>query len=484
MQRTAVRAMIVTVALVATGMTAGQPATAAQRVPVAHFVVLAEKGAPLARTEASVRHAGGRVLRSWPQIGVVVATAPNASFAAAVRPLPGVVAAGATRNLVELSGAAPAADSSAVDGQLGPAATEPLAENQWSMRQIRADRANEISGGSRDVVVGVLDSGIEAGHPDLAPNIDASRSFGCGDEGIPDTSPAAWAPQPNAFPHGTAVAGIVAAAQNGVGIAGVAPNVRIASVRMSDSDGFIYPEHVICGYVWAAEHGIDVINASWLADPWLRWCDDDADQAAGLEAMRRAIDYAAEHGVVNVAAIGNANWDMSHPVLDNISPDNGEPIERLTGDNCRQVPAEIPGVVTVSGIGAEARKSRNSNYGIRDVDVTAASGDVDQFPGTPSNNPGVLTTMSNGQWGYFGGTSAAAPHVAGVVALIRSTHPDWSPQRVIAALERQADRLPCPPGGVYDPGGTGQWRAYCQGGRSGTGFYGHGLVDALDAVTQ
>jgi subtilisin family serine protease len=473
----------VTAALVATGMTAGPPA-AAQEEPVAHFVVLARKGAPLARTEASVRDAGGHVVRSWPQIGVVVATSPDAGFAAAVRPLPGVVAAGATRDLVELAGAPPAAKSSTVDGRVTPAAAEPLAENQWSMRQIRADQANEISGGSRDVVVGVLDYGVEATHPDLAPNIDASRSFGCGDEGIPDTSPGAWDTLPGFFPHGVAVAGIIAAARNGVGIAGVAPNVRIASVRMADSDGFIYPEHVICGYVWAADHGIDVTNASWTADPWVRWCDEDPDQAAGLEAMRRAIDYAADRGVVNVAAIGNANWDLSHPVLDDISPDNGEPMERLTGDNCQQVPAEVPGVVTVSGIGAEERKARNSNYGIRDVDVTAASGDVDQFPGTGEDNPGVLTTLSGGQWGYFGGTSAAAPHVAGVVALIRSTHPGWSPTHVVAALERQADRLPCPPGGVYDPDGTGAWLAHCQGGRSGQGFYGHGLVDALDAVTR
>jgi subtilisin family serine protease len=352
------------------------------------------------------------------------------------------------------------------------------------MRQIRADRAHAVSGGSRDVVVGVVDGGVDAGHPDLAPNFDPRRSVGCSHEGVPDTSPAAWAPFHPEFGHGTAVAGIIAAARNGVGIVGVAPNVRIASVRIGDTDGFIYPEYLICGYVWAAEHGIRVTSASLFADPWIRWCDDDPDQAAAAEAMRRAIDYATGHGVVNVAAIGNSNWDLSHPVLDTDSPDNGTPVERLTGNDCHIVPAELPGVVTVSAVGAQQRKARYSNYGIRDVDVTAPANDVDQLPDTPDHNPGILTSVNNGQWSYFGGTSAAAPHVAGVVALIRSTHPRWSPRQVTAALAHQADRLPCPPGGTYDPDGTGDWLAHCQGGRSGQGFYGYGQVDALDAVTR
>ena len=488
MRRTAGRALLVATTLIAAGLTAGPPANAAPQETVAHFVVLAKKGAPLARTEKSVRDAGGRVVRSWPQIGVVVATSANAGFAAAVRPLPGVVAAGATRDLAELHNAEPVGTSSmlgsTVDGRSAAGGDEPLAAYQWSMRQIRADRAHDVSGGSRDVVVGVVDGGLDATHPDLAPNVDPRRSVGCGTEGVPDTSPAAWAPFHPDFGHGTAVAGIIAAARNGIGIAGVAPNVRIASVRIGDTDGFVYPEYLICGYVWAAEHGIQVTSASIFADPWIRWCDDDPDQAAVAEAMERAIDYAAHRGVVNVAAIGNSNWDLSHPVLDTESPDNGEPIERLTGNNCQIVPAETPGVVTVSAVGAQERKARYANYGIRDVDVTAPANDVDQLPDTPDQNPGILTTVNGGNWIYFGGTSAAAPHVAGVVALIRSTHPHWSPRQVAAALARQADRLPCPPGGVYDPDGTGAWLAHCEGGRSGQGFYGFGQVDALDAVTR
>ena len=89
---------------------------------------------------------------------------------------------------------------------------------------IKADQANAVNRGSRNVLVGVLDSGIEATHPDLAPNIDAANSVGCTNEGVADTSPAAWAPTTS--DHGTHVAGTIAAAQNGIGIAGVAPNVQ------------------------------------------------------------------------------------------------------------------------------------------------------------------------------------------------------------------------------------------------------------------
>lgn len=352
------------------------------------------------------------------------------------------------------------------------------------MRQIGADRAHAISGGSRDVLVGVLDTRVHADNPDLAPNIDRANSVSCA-EGVPDTAPQAWTAPPDAtFQHATAVSGIIAAASNDVGITGVAPNVRIAAIAIAVDGGMTYPEQVICGYVWAAEHGVDVTNASFFADPWVRWCDDDPDQAAGAEAMRRAIDYAAAHDVVNVAAIGNTNWDLSHPVVDQHSPDNGEPVERLTGDNCTQVPAEVPGVLTVSGVGAQQRKAQYSAYGIRDTDVAAPSGDPNQIPDTPDANPGILTPVNSHEWAYFGGTSAAAPHAAGVVALVRSTHPEWSARQVQAEVRRDADRLPCPPGGVFDPDGTGAWLAYCEGGRSGRGFYGAGLVDALAAVTR
>jgi subtilisin family serine protease len=476
------------------------PSAAAQDAPEAHFVVVGPEHGSLHRTESSVRSAGGEVLKSWPQIGVVIATSTSADFASTVRRKPGVVAAGASRNLAELGLAAEAARSAAssqrqemlapIDAVAektaamthtpGAVTPEPLEANQWSVRQIKSDKANAITGGSRKVVVGVLDSGIDASHPDLAANVDASKSVGCTNQGLPDTSPAAWAPTTSS--HGTHVAGTIAAPRNGVGVAGVAPNVRVAAVKVVDDEGFIYPEYAICGFVWAADHGFEATNNSYFIDPWFLWCKTDRDQAAVIEAVKRAVDYSVRKDVVNVAALGNSNWDLSHPITDSGSPNNGTPVTRTVGNECLDMPAELPGVVSVSAVGPEARKSYYSNYGIIETDVTAPGGDVRQVAGTPDGNGAILSTIVGGGYGYSQGTSMASPHTTGVVALIRSRHPGWSVGRVFASLGADADRIACPPGGTYDPTGNGAFLANCQGGRSGKGFYGDGLIDALDAV--
>jgi subtilisin family serine protease len=462
--------------------------------------VLGPQHGSLGKTEASIRAAGGEVLQSWPQIGVVVATSTSADFASTVRGKPGVVAAGASRALAELGqNAARTARATAKHDLLeqtesvvdkAPVAVprttavtpEPLEANLWGLRQIKADQAHTISQGSRDVVVGVLDSGVESTHPDLAPNFDASKSVGCVNEGVPDTSPAAWSP--TVIDHGTHVAGTIAAARNGVGVAGVAPNVKISSVKLIDDDGFIYPEYAICAFVWSADHGIDVTNNSYFIDPWLKWCLTDPDQKAGIMAVNRAVAYSVRKDVVNVAALGNSNWDMSHDITDDESPNNGLPTQtRVVGNECFDMPAELPGVVTVTAIGPEGRKSYYSNYGILESDVTAPGGDSRQVANTPDANGRILSTVLNGGWGYKQGTSMASPHAAGVVALIRSKHPTWSVGKVVSSLYGRADRIACPPN-PYDPDGTGQFVANCEGGQSGKGFYGAGVVDALDAVTR
>ncbi len=499
-RRRALVATVVTAAAASMVTFAAAPAAAQDdTAAAAHFVVLGPQHGSLNRTERSIRDAGGTVLQSWPQIGVVIATSPDEDFAATVRRKPGVSGAGASRNLAELGvPAAPAARSAAAQAEeieqitpiaatAAPAAAgavvaaEPLEANQWGLRQIKADQANAISGGSRDIVVGVLDSGIDAAHPDLAANVDASKSVGCTNEGVPDTSPAAWAPTTSS--HGTHVAGTIAADRNGIGVAGVAPDVRLASVKVVDDDGFIYPEYAICGFLWAAEHRMDVTNNSYFIDPWYLWCKDDKDQRAVIDAVRRAVDYSHRKDVVNVAALGNSNWDLSHDITDSGSPNNGTPIERETDNNCFDMPAELPGVVGVSSIGPEGRKSYFSNYGITEADVTAPGGDARQVAPTPDANGRILSTIPGGGYGYSQGTSMASPHTAGVIALIRSTHQRWPAGLVMASLGVRADRIACPPG-VYDPDGTGAWLATCQGGRSGQGFYGFGVIDALDAVTR
>ncbi|MFR9732078.1 S8 family peptidase [Saccharopolyspora sp. MS10] len=467
--------------------TTAPPAVAAEAAP-AHFVVLGPTGDGLRQTEDSVRTAGGAVVRSWPQIGVVVATSPDPGFAAVVRTRPAVDQAGASRDLAEqLPPTPPNSRLEPLEGTAEPGAStaavgeEPLEPEQWDLPLIKADQAHARSLGSPDVTVGVLDYGIDPEHPDLKQNLDPAKSVSCAQEGVPDTDVEAWAPADDTQAHGTHVAGTIAAARNGIGVAGVAPGVRLASVRVIDDDGFIYPEYAVCGFLWAAEHDIDVTNNSYFVDPWYLWCEGDPDQRAGAEAVRRAVAYAAGHDVVTVAAAGNSGWDLSQPVHDTNSPNNGGPVQdRWAGHDCAALPGELPGVVTTSSVGADAVKSYFSNYGLGSTTVTAPGGDAKQLPPTPSANGRILSSVPGGGWGWMQGTSMAAPHAAGVVALLRSTHPEWSAPQVTGALAGQADALPCPTG--YDPDGDGKPDAVCQGGATGAGFYGAGLVDALDAV--
>jgi subtilisin family serine protease len=481
-------------AAAASGGAAVQPA-AAQGEPEAHFLVNSPRG-DLTKAHASIAAAGGTVVQSWPQIGVTVVRSPSADFARSVRRRPGVQSAGASRGLAELPAPAPFAErllgrdddverivgvTTSDDAAAAAVAQEPLEANQWGLRMIRADAAHEVSQGSRNVLVGVLDSGVEATHLDLAPNLDASNSVGCTAEGVPDTSPAAWSPTTSS--HGTHVAGTIAAARNGIGVAGVAPNVRIASVKVVDDDGFIYPEYAICGFVWAAEHGMDATNSSYFVDPWVKWCATDLDQRAAAESVGRAITFARKAGSVNVSSTGNENWDLSQPVVDQTSPNHQQPVTRRLTGACRKLPVEVAGVIGVSAVGPTALKSYYSSYGIGDTEVTAPGGDSRVPADTPDGNGRILSTVVGGAWGYSQGTSMASPHATGVVALIRSTHPTWTVTRVEKELGRQADRLPCPPN-PYDPTGDGAYRATCYGGATGRGFYGAGLVDALDAVTK
>ena len=184
----------------------------------------------------------------------------------------------------------------------------------------------------RGIKVAVLDSGIDDTHPDLAPNVDAKNSVGCTAYGVPDTSRAAWIPTTS--DHGTHVAGTIAAAKNGVGIVGVAPNSMMTSIKVVDDDGFIYPEYAVCGFVWAAEHGVDVTNNSYYVDPWMFWCSNDPDQAAAKEAVRRAVSYSERNGVVSAAAAGNSNYDLANKTTDTTSPNDTSTLSFCTAPPC------------------------------------------------------------------------------------------------------------------------------------------------------
>lgn len=444
------------------------------------------------QAKKAVERAGGTVVTSYEQIGVVVAHSQNPEFAKTLRAQRSLfVSVGATRTAPlqtvqtteegttqQLSAAdAAKAAASATEGQ------EPLESNQWDLRAIKADEAHKINDGSRDVTVGVIDTGVDDTHPDLAANFSKEQSANCVG-GVADTTEGAWRPYADGSDHGTHVAGTIAAARNGIGISGVAPGVKVAGIKVSDpGTSLFYTESVLCGFMFAAEKGIEVTNNSYYVDPYLYNCKADDDQKALVETLTRATKYAERKGVISVASAGNSNHDLaSDAIVDDTSPDDATPVPRTIDPHvCLDIPTQLPGVVTVSATGDKGLRSYYSSYGLGVVDVAAPGGDKWQIPGTPDANGRVLSTLPGGGYGYKQGTSMAGPHVAGVAALIKSAHPSATPSQIQAMLKRQATKTACPTQ-IYDATGTLIDATTCESKWGQTGYYGYGVVDALKAV--
>jgi subtilisin family serine protease len=365
------------------------------------------------------------------------------------------------------------------------------------MDQIHAPEARAINGGSPSVVVGDIDTGLDYTHPDLAANVDDAASVNCV-SGAPVQGKVA-ANDDNG--HGTHTAGTIAAALNGIGIVGVAPNVKIAGIKAGNADGFFFPQAVICAFMWAGSHNISVTNNSYFADPWLFNCRNDAEQRAIWKAERRAISYAISKGVVVVAAEGNQSDDLAHPTADATSPDDTTPVLRQIHNDCAVVPVEVAGVIGVTANGNLQLKSFYSSYGVGSVQVVAPGGDsvLQKTANTPAPGNGrVLSTWpaaipcarkvvdGGAVYCYAQGTSMASPHAAGVAALIVSRG-IRSPGAVTAKLTNTADSIACPGDmSIYAPfpavdNGAPQ---VCTGGTGYNSFNGHGQINALTAVTK
>jgi lantibiotic leader peptide-processing serine protease len=209
---------------------------------------------------------------------------------------------------------------------------------------------------------------------------------------------------------------------------------------------------------------------------------------------------------VLVAAAGNDGIDMNHPTTDEISPDYppGAAVSRPVNNSCVVMPTEISGVVVVTATGAQNLLSWYSTYG-NITDVAAPGGSRYQTPTFDGNRGRVLAPYSStagdllaedalgrlvqdpvthAYYAWLNGTSMAAPHVAGVVALIRSKHPDMPAGAVVAALRGTATAQACP--SALDPGVAffGAPVQVCSGGAGNNNFYGKGLVNALAAATR
>lgn len=428
------------------------------------YVVLYEPSTPQAEVDAELAAKCGSRVAYYPEIGVAVASSRNADFADMIgvyRAYSGSREVAHPPATAAASIRAQARSEAESEETVEVVAATDLSAQQWDMRMIHAPEANAIDEGSPSVTVGVLDSGIEPTHPALADSLDPTVSAGC-NSGAPDTNPAAWAPTTS--DHGTHVAGTIAGKDAARGFTGIAPGVRMASVKVVNDDGYIFPEAAVCGFMWAAEHGFAVTNNSYYVDPGMFYCPKQPGDAAAYDAVRRAVSYSEKRGVLNVAAAGNSNYDLAEPPA--TDPNRQHPVDA----SCAVLPKAIEGVVTVSAVGYEGTKSSYSNYGTGQIDVTAPGGDRAQVP-PPGEGAGcTLSSVFGGQYGTKCGTSMASPHAAGVAALIASRHPNTPPKGIAALLRAHADPVSC--------GGA----AECSGPAANNSFYGRGLVDALDAV--
>jgi subtilisin family serine protease len=396
--------------------------------------------------------------------------------------------------------------------------SEPLGPCQWDMALINAGPEAWAHATGAGVKVGIIDSGVDTDHPDIAPNLDlaASCSFIFDDDPLAaevekangDCSDKAAVDDLNG--HGTHVASTIAAPVNGIGIAGVAPEATIVGLKACSVAGYCFAPSVAAALRYAGDQRLDIVNLSLFADPYLFYCKNDAGQRAILAELEAAARYATQRGVLIVASAGNEAADLQHPGIDDVSPDfpPGAAEIRDVGNQCRVVAAELPQTLTVSATGPIGMEGYDlwiadySSVGMSRVNVTAPGGDYFQATGTvqdailaavpiggdiwsgfdPLNAvfPGITTTSGGGGYVYLNGTSMSSPHAAGVAALVVEAHPKWSPGAVKAAVMRTAQHLDCPVDWAPLNAGDERERCYGEGGR--TSFFGTGMIDALAAA--
>ncbi|GAB2816605.1 S8 family serine peptidase [Actinocorallia aurea] len=536
-----------------------RPAHAGPAIPgEREFLVLYAEDTPVGTARAAVRAAGGTVLEENTELGYATVRTADTDFVPSVlraealagvapnRPVAAVPQGGDPSDLAAGSAASP--EPSATGAQ-GPG--KPVAERQWDMRQIQTAEAHAVTKGDKRVLVGVMDTGIDASHPDIAPNFDRalSRNFttdvpsdanGVEIDGPCSTEPDQSCADPadiDENEHGTHIASTIAAPDDGVGITGVAPNVTIVNLRTGQDSGQFFLKPTLDALVYAADNGIDVVNMSYYLDPWAWNCPNDpgatleqkAQQRTVIRAVNRALRYAHERGVTLIAAAGNDKSDYTKVITDSGSPNfasvpGEEPRTREVPPSCVSQPSEGQHVIPVSATGITGRKAYYSSFGLGYIKLAAPGGDkVDTPDGKVDDEIGVwaaypenvgkaagtirkdgtpavpyVVKQDNAYYASFQGTSMAAPHVAGVAALIVSRFgkadaahggltldPDEVKKRLLSSAVAQ----PCPDPATY----TYTWNLggktnatstqTCEGTKADNGFFGAGVTNARNAVS-
>src|ERR1700716_135488 len=208
----------------------GSAAPVAQAGAAETYLVLYSDQTLPSGAAGHVQASGGNVVATYPEIGVVIARSATTSFKAQVK---------SDSRVAEVSGTSAFATSrkrrEPGDNENSQSGDFPsLKDRQWDMRQIHTFEAQRVTSGSRRVLVGDIETGIDYTHPNLRQNVDFGKSVSC-IGGVANQAPAAWLDDDG---HGTHTAGTIAASAEEGGMSGVAPSVRIAAIKAGNGDGF------------------------------------------------------------------------------------------------------------------------------------------------------------------------------------------------------------------------------------------------------
>ncbi|MFC9258182.1 S8 family serine peptidase, partial [Amycolatopsis thailandensis] len=382
------------------------------------FSVLAREGQSVASVERAIRAAGGTVVASNAAVGLITATAPANGFAERVSADRSVFGAAKAKpigiapkegkakvkpNVVEKESRSAA--SAKKPAQPKAVGMDPLDDQLWGLQSVRSDLSRTKQPGDKRVKVGIIDSGVDASHPDIAPNFDraASRNFTkdivADVSGEPIDGPCEFRSCVDPVDHddnghGTHVAGTIGAAANGFGVSGVAPNVTLVNIRAGQDSGYFFLQPTVDAITYAGDAGVDIVNMSFLTDRWTYNCaanpadtpEQQAEQRTIIEAASRALNYAHRKGVTQVVALGNRHTDLGAPQPDALSPDyppNSAHLRQIDNASCLSLPAEGPHTIGVSSFGPSQAKADYSNYGVEEVSVSAPGGYFRDYFGTP-----------------------------------------------------------------------------------------------------
>jgi lantibiotic leader peptide-processing serine protease len=398
----------------------------AQGVDKNYIIVFKSESSLPSNYLETVKNSGGKVTKVLPKLGAVKVNSDNPNFLSEVQKSTAVLNAGVESTIYP---EAPVETQILEEQFTSTSANDLYNTYQWDIKQVTNNGASwNMKGGTgkstndKDIIVAVVDSGIDYTHPDIKNNFAYGKSFVPGIESAMDEDG-----------HGTHVAGSIAG--NGR-VLGIGPELKVAAYRVFGPEGGAYTSDIANALMTAADDNVDVVNMSLGGYDWFQNPEyATKDVVADVRLFNRAIQYAIKNGVTVVGSAGNAGVDISSP-------------GKLSGDDngaTHRSPSSQT-MIRVSAGGQEKNLTYYSNYGVGKIDVIAPGGDygtawlATRDPLLRDRNKLCLSTVPGG-YAFYAGTSMAAPKTAGLAGVIIAKYGKdvLSPSQVKNLIQNSAD---------------------------------------------